>query len=320
MPKSCRVMRNKKSLLVFSAGGALIVLAALAQQAATEAPTGFDTPALVQNPGSQSASNGIAEPAGDTFATRPEDLRNRRRPRNQRPGPGVQRDLLRGMPSEPGHGRAQPDYGDSSRTQGRQRQLRESHDPHQRRRQHDFGALPGQRPCDLRTGAGACARGREYPRIAGGAEHARRRLRRGGGRQHAARDRAKPAATKRRLDPGRGDSGSHSGSSGDDASRPLRLEGPAWQHPFVRGGRLSERNGSHQPATPHGQYLRVQNHFRPRRCAGCNSAWRTSITSRSSSAAPRRRRATPRSPRRPTRRRVSSSSRALAAISAMWNR
>jgi CxxC motif-containing protein (DUF1111 family) len=61
-------MRNKRSLLIFPAGVALIVWAALAQQAATEAPTGFDTPAVVQNPGSQSVSNGITEPAGDTFA------------------------------------------------------------------------------------------------------------------------------------------------------------------------------------------------------------------------------------------------------------
>jgi CxxC motif-containing protein (DUF1111 family) len=34
----------------------------------TEAPAGFDTPTLVQNPGSKSFSNGIAEPPGDTFA------------------------------------------------------------------------------------------------------------------------------------------------------------------------------------------------------------------------------------------------------------
>ena len=47
--------------------GASIATAA-AQQAATEAPTGFDTPTLVENPGSLSVSNGIAEPAGDSFA------------------------------------------------------------------------------------------------------------------------------------------------------------------------------------------------------------------------------------------------------------
>jgi CxxC motif-containing protein (DUF1111 family) len=36
-------------------------------QTPTEAPTGFDTPTLVQNPGSKSTSNGIAEPPGDTY-------------------------------------------------------------------------------------------------------------------------------------------------------------------------------------------------------------------------------------------------------------
>src|ERR1700736_1729205 len=33
----------------------------------TEAPAGFDTPTLVQSPGSKSSSNGIVEPPGDTF-------------------------------------------------------------------------------------------------------------------------------------------------------------------------------------------------------------------------------------------------------------
>src|ERR1700739_609741 len=41
---------------------------AVAQQAAIEAPTGFDTPSLVENPGSQSVSNGSAHPTGDSFA------------------------------------------------------------------------------------------------------------------------------------------------------------------------------------------------------------------------------------------------------------
>jgi CxxC motif-containing protein (DUF1111 family) len=39
-----------------------------AQQPASEAPAGFDTPTLVKNPGSKSQSNGIAEPPGDQFA------------------------------------------------------------------------------------------------------------------------------------------------------------------------------------------------------------------------------------------------------------
>jgi CxxC motif-containing protein (DUF1111 family) len=61
---------TKKALFVGSTVGiSLVALALFAQQAATEAPTGFDTPTLqTQSAGSQSNSNGIAEPAGDTFA------------------------------------------------------------------------------------------------------------------------------------------------------------------------------------------------------------------------------------------------------------
>ena len=47
---------------------AVLALAAIAQQSFTEAPAAFATPTLSQNPGSQSVSNGIAEPAGDTYA------------------------------------------------------------------------------------------------------------------------------------------------------------------------------------------------------------------------------------------------------------
>jgi len=50
-------------LVAIAVGSAL-----LAQSNPTEAPALFDTPTLVQNPGSQSHSNGIAEPPGDTFA------------------------------------------------------------------------------------------------------------------------------------------------------------------------------------------------------------------------------------------------------------
>lgn len=47
----------------------LMTIVLLAQQAATEAPAGFDTPTLqTQNAGSKSISNGILEPPGDTFS------------------------------------------------------------------------------------------------------------------------------------------------------------------------------------------------------------------------------------------------------------
>jgi CxxC motif-containing protein (DUF1111 family) len=70
-------MTHKKiAFFIVIVGAAAIVL--IAQQSTTEAPAGFTTPALGQtisptgeltvNPGSQSVSNGIAEPPGDTFA------------------------------------------------------------------------------------------------------------------------------------------------------------------------------------------------------------------------------------------------------------
>src|SRR5215472_16357996 len=49
--------------------GCLTAIGLLAQQGATEAPSGFDTPTLQSNvAGTKSISNGIVEPPGDTFA------------------------------------------------------------------------------------------------------------------------------------------------------------------------------------------------------------------------------------------------------------
>src|SRR5260370_38164375 len=63
------MMSKRANLLSISVGSCMIVFGLLAQQMATEAPAGFDTPTLqVENAGSQSFSNGIAEPAGDSFA------------------------------------------------------------------------------------------------------------------------------------------------------------------------------------------------------------------------------------------------------------
>jgi CxxC motif-containing protein (DUF1111 family) len=61
---------NRKYIfvLILVLAVAAMDLAVIARENATEAPTGFDTPTLAQNPGSQSISNGIAEPVGDTYA------------------------------------------------------------------------------------------------------------------------------------------------------------------------------------------------------------------------------------------------------------
>ena len=48
-------------ILVCLIGVVTVGFAGLVQQSATEAPAGFDTPTLAQNPGSQSNSNGLAE-------------------------------------------------------------------------------------------------------------------------------------------------------------------------------------------------------------------------------------------------------------------
>jgi CxxC motif-containing protein (DUF1111 family) len=52
---------------VFLIGLQTTLPARAAPQPPTEAPAGFDTPSLIQKPGSESFSNGIAEPPADTF-------------------------------------------------------------------------------------------------------------------------------------------------------------------------------------------------------------------------------------------------------------
>src|SRR5271169_4485789 len=44
-----------------------LMLAALGQQPPQEAPSGFATPMVLSSPGTQSVSNGLAEPPGDNF-------------------------------------------------------------------------------------------------------------------------------------------------------------------------------------------------------------------------------------------------------------
>ncbi len=69
---------TRRKIVFFSITAAAAAIGLIAQQSATEAPAGFTTPTLGQtvgptgelttNSGSQSVSNGIAEPPGDTFA------------------------------------------------------------------------------------------------------------------------------------------------------------------------------------------------------------------------------------------------------------
>ena len=56
------------AVFILLVAAAAVGLAGFAEDSPTEAPAGFDTPTLVQNPGSQSHSNGIAEPAGDSYS------------------------------------------------------------------------------------------------------------------------------------------------------------------------------------------------------------------------------------------------------------
>lgn len=58
--------RNVGILLVLAT--VMSTIAVIGQHSETEAPAGFTTPTLAENPGSQSVSNGIEEPPGDTFA------------------------------------------------------------------------------------------------------------------------------------------------------------------------------------------------------------------------------------------------------------
>ena len=62
-------MRYKTAILTFGflSCSAFSITIALIAQGPSEAPAGFTTPALANSPGSQSISNGLAEPPGDTF-------------------------------------------------------------------------------------------------------------------------------------------------------------------------------------------------------------------------------------------------------------
>src|SRR4029077_16527904 len=62
------MMRRSTVALVYFLAVQMPLLAQNGGQVPPEAPAGFDTPTLVNGPGSKSSSNGIAEPPGDRFA------------------------------------------------------------------------------------------------------------------------------------------------------------------------------------------------------------------------------------------------------------
>jgi CxxC motif-containing protein (DUF1111 family) len=61
-------MKCKTLSLVSCVCGLALAVGLIAQNSATEAPAGFDTPLVRDSPGAASSSNGIAEPPGDSFA------------------------------------------------------------------------------------------------------------------------------------------------------------------------------------------------------------------------------------------------------------
>lgn len=62
------MFKNSISAVVFVSGAPVFSVVSVAEQPPTVSPTGFDTPGLEQNQGSQSVGNGIAQLPGDMFA------------------------------------------------------------------------------------------------------------------------------------------------------------------------------------------------------------------------------------------------------------
>ena len=98
----------------------------LAQDSPTEAPAGFDTPTLAQNPGSQGKSSGITEPAGDTFAL-DQQIYETTHDASTGLGPVYNARACAECHQNPISGGASQFYRTACRPSGRQWQFRESH-------------------------------------------------------------------------------------------------------------------------------------------------------------------------------------------------
>jgi CxxC motif-containing protein (DUF1111 family) len=76
-------MQPRKALFILSAAAASAgALALIGQEAPTEAPAGFTTPPLTQRPQPATLSNGLPEPAGDTFVVDQEQFERAHDPTN----------------------------------------------------------------------------------------------------------------------------------------------------------------------------------------------------------------------------------------------
>src|SRR5437660_7820891 len=143
------------SILILLLAVVAMDIAVIAREYATEAPAGFDTPTLAQNPGSQSISDGIAQPPGDTYALdqtkfeQDHDISTGLGPVfNARACAECHQNPVSGGSSQFTEVRAGP--------HGRERPVRRGHRPDQRWCEHHRESLHHQRPRRDATGAGTC--------------------------------------------------------------------------------------------------------------------------------------------------------------------
>ena len=105
------------SILILLLAVVAMDIAVIAREYATEAPAGFDTPTLAQNPGSQSISDGIAQPPGDTYALDQTKF-EQDHDASTGFGAGIQCQGVRGLSPKPRKRRVQTVHGDPRRTPG----------------------------------------------------------------------------------------------------------------------------------------------------------------------------------------------------------
>ena len=263
-------MRHRKIACASIVGAAAVAL--VAQQSATEAPAGFTTPTLGQTisstgqltvaPGSQSISNGIAEPPGDTFALDQAQF-ERKHDASTGLGPlfnatacvechnnGVAGAASQFTEQRVGHNDANGNFVNPTIT------INEG-----------ANTITGRSIVNDRS---ICPQAQEHVpetetirTLRRCAQHPGRWLRGGRRRPNVPCDCCQPALTDQWNDPRRGDSGRHPGGAGTNRSRQVWLEGPGSDHPLVFRGCLSERDGCYKSFEAQGCYHSLQSDHRP---------------------------------------------------------